>query len=235
MVMVSNMQDQETGSRRASRSGKRSRPRAYRSELREERAAETKSRIVTAARGLFASRGFAGTTVAVIAEEAGVAVPTVYAVFGNKSEIMRELLSRLEVEADAERWRERVAGEHDPHRKLEKYAAWHRELFSSGSDVLGAALNASGDPAVVELRVQGDRSARSWLEPIIAELADSGALLPGLTRAQAADRAWMLTCPEFYFRATAGCGWTDDEYQRWLTELLQNQLLRPKGGRTTGS
>jgi AcrR family transcriptional regulator len=234
--MVGYMQKQETGSRRASRSGgNKGRPRNYRSELREERAAETKSRIVTAARGLFASRGFAGTTVAVIAQEAGVAVPTVYAVFGNKSEIMRELLSRLEIEADAERWRERVDDERDPHAKLERYAAWHRELFSTGSDVLGAALNASGDPAVVELRAQGDRNARSWLDPITADLADAGALLPGLTREHAADRAWMLTCPEFYFRATAGCGWTDDEYQRWLTDLLQNQLLRPKEGHAAGS
>src|SRR5438105_10523175 len=61
--------------------------RRYRSALRDERAADTRARIVTAARDLFAARGFADTTVALIAARAGVAQPTVYAVFGSKGAI----------------------------------------------------------------------------------------------------------------------------------------------------
>ena len=57
--------------------------RPYRSTLREERARETRLRIRKSARRLFAARGFAETTIAQIAKDAGVAPQTVYAVFGS--------------------------------------------------------------------------------------------------------------------------------------------------------
>lgn len=217
---------------REARSGRADTPagqRRYRSALRAERAADTRGRIVAAARELFATRGFTGTTVARIAEHAGVAQPTVYAVFGGKSAIMHELVDRLETEACGEQWHARIKAESDPRRKLEWYAAWHRQLFSTGRDVLAATLNSGGDPAVAELRQQGDRSARAWLEPIVAALAAGHVLAPGLTEQHAVDRAWVLTSMELYFRATDGCGWSDDDYQRWLTQLLQHQLLDTDG------
>lgn len=35
----------------------------------------------------------------------------------------------------------------------------------------------------------------------------------------------MLTCVELYLSATDTCGWSDIEYEEWLTALLQQQLL----------
>lgn len=199
--------------------------RPYRSTLRKRRAADTRGRIVAAARELFATQGFAGATVARIAEQAGVAQPTVYAVFGSKGEIMRQLVNHLETDAGAEDWRARIDNEPDPRRKLEWYAAWHRDLFAAGRDVLAAAFAAGGDPAVAELRQYGYRSSQAWLEPVISALAAAGALAQGLTEHEAIDRAWILTSFEVYFRATDGRGWSDDHYQRWLTGLLHQQLL----------
>lgn len=203
--------------------------RPYRSTLRQERAADTRGRIVGAARELFAAEGFTATTVARIAAHAGVAPPTVYAVFGSKGEIMRELINRLEAEAGAEDWSARIDAEADPRRKLDQYAAWHRDLFSTGRDVLAAALHAGGDPAVAQLLEHGYRSSQAWLEPIVAALADADALAPGLTRQDAIDRGWILTSVEVYFRATDGRGWTDDHYQQWLAQLLRQQLLGDVG------
>jgi AcrR family transcriptional regulator len=205
--------------------------RRYRSALRDERAADTRARIVTAARDLFAARGFADTTVARIADRAGVAQPTVYAVFGSKGAIMRELLARLEDDADAARWRSRLESENDPVRKLEHYAAWHRQLFSTNRDVLAAAIKAGSDPAVVELREQGDRSAYDWLRPLVRSIAEAGALAPGLTEQRAQERTWIITGPELYFRITDGCGWPDEEYERWLAQMLCAQLLDPRYAR----
>ena len=56
--------------------------------MREQRVADTRRRIATAARELFAPFGFGGTTVAAIAERAGVSVPTAYATFGTKGAIV---------------------------------------------------------------------------------------------------------------------------------------------------
>lgn len=162
---------------------------------------------------------------AVIAKHAGVATPTVYATFSSKGEIIRELVSRLETEADGKQWRARIEAEPDPRRKLEWYAAWHRNLFATGRDVWAAALNAGGDPAVLDLREQGDRNAQAWLEPIIAALAAADMLAPSLTQQQALDRGLILSSLELYFRATNGRGWSDEDYQQWLTELLHHQLL----------
>src|SRR3954471_20894515 len=91
--------------------------RHYRSQLREERAADTRRRITRAAGELFAAHGFAGTTVAGIAERAGVSEATVYATFGTKGAIVRALLSEMEQQADAAGWSARIAGESDQRRE----------------------------------------------------------------------------------------------------------------------
>src|SRR3954447_20171588 len=58
--------------------------RQYRSQLRAEQARRTRTRITDAARALFMERGFAATTIAAVAEQAGVAPETVYAIYHTK-------------------------------------------------------------------------------------------------------------------------------------------------------
>ncbi len=101
------------------------------------------------------------------------------------------------------------------------------ELFAvhgfAGTTVSGAAL----DPAVLELRARADRYCREGLRGLIATLVQADALCAGLTEVRALDRAWMLTDVMLYLDATNGCGWSDDEYEDWLADLLQQQLLSP--------
>lgn len=196
--------------------------RAYHSGLRAERAAETRQRIVTAARELFATRGVPGTTVAAIAEQAGVAEPTVYATFGSKREIMKQLLEQTEQDADVARWRQRMDAEPDSDRKLMLFASWSRALFSTSHDVI-AAVHRS--PVGAELAEFGDRNRREALKKLLSSLSED--LRPDLTLAQAVDRAWMLTGPELYLLATDGCGWSPKRYETWLSSLLKDQLLKP--------
>jgi len=200
-------------------------PPRYRSPLRQQRAADTRRRIAAAALELFSVNGFSGTTVAGIAERAGVSAPTVYATFGSKGAIVRALLEQMEVNADVAEWTARIDAEPDPHRKLAAFAQWSRALFSSSKAVIAAADGAVGDPAIVELRDEGNRHRREGLRDLISELADAGALSTGLTEPNALDRAWILTGVELYLNATNGCGWSDDDYEHWLAALLQDQLL----------
>lgn len=201
----------------------------YRSPLRDAQAAQTRRRIARAAQELFAAHGFAGTTVAAIAERAGVSAPTVYATFGSKGAIVRALLTQMAADADVAGWRARIDGEGDPHRKLAAFAGWIRALFSSSKATIAAAQGAAGDPAILELRDEGDSNRRKALARVVSALATAGALQAGLTEARALDRAWLVTGVELYLAATDRCGWSDDEYERWLTALLQGQLLRPGG------
>jgi AcrR family transcriptional regulator len=204
--------------------------RRYRSRLRDERAEDTRERIVTAARELFADRGVEGATVAAIARQAGVAEPTVYAVFGSKREIMAALLARTEQQAGAGAWAGQMAAEPDPAAKVGLFARWSRELFTSSHDVVAAAHRG---PATAELASEGDRRRREAIEALAAAVAAAGALKPGLTARQATDRAWIITGPEVYLLAAA-CGWTAETYQDWLAALLREQILAPATGEGGG-
>ncbi|MFD4676099.1 TetR/AcrR family transcriptional regulator [Lentzea sp. NPDC058450] len=199
--------------------------RSYQSPLREERAAETRTRIVAAARELFATEGFAATTVAMIAQHAKVAKPTVYATFGTKAAIIGAMLGELTARADREAWWRQIQAEPEPVAKFGLYATFLRRLYSSGRDVFTAAINASSDPSVVELRERGEQDSRESLGPIVAAIDEAGALREGLSRENAVERAWMLSALELYFRA-ARLGWSDDEYESWLAESLVRQLVR---------
>ena len=64
------------------------RPRAYQSDLRQRQAAETRQRIIVAAAALFSELGYAGTTLAKIAQRAQVSVETVQK-SGPKSALIR--------------------------------------------------------------------------------------------------------------------------------------------------
>src|SRR6266545_1560110 len=65
--------------------------RRYESPRRRAQAAETREQILDAARRLFEQQGYAGTTMAAIAAEAGVALKTVYLAFETKSGVLRAL------------------------------------------------------------------------------------------------------------------------------------------------
>ena len=63
------------------------RPRAYRSELREEQTGETRARILDATMRVMAT-GLASLSVPAVAREAGVSVPTIYRHFRTKRELL---------------------------------------------------------------------------------------------------------------------------------------------------
>ncbi len=199
--------------------------RPYRSAVREDRATETRRRIAAAAKDLFAEHGFAGTTVASIASSAGVSAPTVYATFGSKGAIVKALLSQMEHDADGAAWMQRIAEQLTPQDKLTAFVRWTTALLSSSKATIQAVQGAATDPAIVELREEGDRHRRDGLRAVIGLLVQDNALGVGLSEERALDRAWMLTGVDLYLSATEGCGWTDAEYEQWLASLLIRQLL----------
>lgn len=176
---------------------------------------------------LFAEHGFRATTIASIAHRAGVAVPTVYAVFGSKGAIMKALMSEFETAADVADWDARIQAEDDPAGKLRLFAEWSAHIFTTSRAVILAAADATSDPAIVELKADGDRRRRHGVRRLVASLAATGALAPGLSRARATDRAWALSGLELYLATTVECGWSAASYANWLGDLLVTQLLAP--------
>ncbi len=198
--------------------------RRYRSELREERARETRLRIRKSARRLFTDKGFVETTVAQIAADAGVSAQTVYASYGSKAAIVGAMLDELEGAIDEARV-DKLKAEQDPRRQLQMFVSTNRTLFEQGAPILRAAFAASGDPDVAAMGRRGDDNRREGTRQLARRWAAVGALRSGLKEKDAADRFWLLTSPEQFLLAIDRLSWTPARYHRWLVSLLETELL----------
>ena len=199
--------------------------RPYRSSLREERALETRRRIRSSARDLFAAQGFTATTIAEVAEAAGVAPQTVYAVFGSKAGIVVAMIEELEEAVDLATWVERLIAAESPRQRLRIFAAWMRTFVESGSSILRAALAARDDPDVAAMARAGDSNRRNGISQLMAMIAEGGALREGLDHEEAVERMWLITSIELYFQAVDFLGWPPDQYEQWLADTLAWEIL----------
>lgn len=103
--------------------------RTYRSRRRRDQARTTRRAIVAAAGRLFVDAGYGATTQQQIADEAGVAVQTIYATFGTKRAILEQLLDTSIAGDDApivvndRDWMREVFRNPDTSARLHAYAA----------------------------------------------------------------------------------------------------------------
>jgi hypothetical protein len=59
-----------------------------------------------------------------------------------------------------------------------------------------------------------------------AHLSETGHLRDDLSVTEAADRLGVLTNPELYRLTVLAGGWTPQQYQDWLVELVAASLCR---------
>src|SRR5215470_3271805 len=127
--------------------------RPYRSSKHEAMRQATRQSVIAAAGRLFSERGYAGSSIEALAEAAGVAVPTVYAAFGNKRSILRAMLAAAVDEAEprpvAERLREQAAGVPDPATRVQKMMRLLVSFLALSADVLRVIRGAAAvDPEI---------------------------------------------------------------------------------------
>ena len=152
---------------------------AYRStERTEARRAETRGRIVTAARELIAEGGYVAAQVAPVADRAGVAVGTVYRHFPSKSDLFAEVFreaSQHEVDAMAEAVHASTGPA--PERIAAGVEAFARRALA-GRRLAWALLAEPVDPAVEAERLHFRHSYRDLMAEVLAEGVDTGELPP---------------------------------------------------------
>lgn len=200
--------------------------RPYQSTLREERALETRLRIRDSARKLFASKGLAQTTINEIAEDAGVAPQTVYSVFGSKGGIVAAILEDHQEAAGESTRIAEIVSEEDSHRQVRLFVSWIRTFFEQGAPVIRMVLTANNDPDVAAVADQGDQGRRDGTRRLTGMWASRGDLRDGISHDDAAQRLWLLTSAEQYMLATDKLGWNPDQYEQWLGDLLERELLK---------
>lgn len=196
---------------------------APRATLRAERAQVTRRRIADAARTLFAGKGYGATTLREVAQEAGVAVQTVYAVFGSKAGILRELREAVVVEPEAAALFGRALAGADRRRAVRLFAASIRRRWEAGHDVVVANEDAAATEPAIRAEVDAVLTRRRGG---IARLADAVGSMPGptLDTARVAALFDALSLPEVYRELVVVQGWTPDDYEDWLARTLEEQL-----------
>ena len=205
------------------------------SPLRREQAAQTRQRILAAARRLFISRGYVATTMSAIATEAGVAAETVYASAGAKPVILATLTDQVVAGDDpapvSHRERvKRLLAEQAPAQWLGAYADEVRGIQDRWAGMYTAMRHATAaDPQIAALWADKMQARLDGIRPLAAALAGRGMLAPGITADRAADVIWTLGSPETYQLLVFDRGWDPDDYQKWLTMTL-GQALLPRAG-----
>ncbi len=206
--------------------------RAYDSPRRREQAAATRELMLAAAQRLFERDGYASTSMASIAKEAGVALKTVYLAFETKSGTLRAVWNRLlrgeagDVPVGQQAWFRHVLDEPDPARKLRLNAANSRMVKERAGRIMEVIRAAApGDPAIAALwdRIQTEFHANQ--REVVESLATSNALKPELDVAAAADILWTLNHPTLYQLLTRERGWTPQRFEQWLAAITCDQLL----------
>jgi AcrR family transcriptional regulator len=206
--------------------------RSYDASGRREQARARRRAVVVAAKALFERDGFRPTTIAAVAERAGVSAESIYKGFGTKASLAKAVFDFV-IAGDDEPvpvWRrseaDAVRAEPDVRRKIMLYAR-------------GLATRQQRSAKVQMLIRDGGRTdetlAALWRQ-LLAErltgmtmlgrhLIESGPLRKGIELDEVRDVLWTYTAVELYELLALERGWPLDRYAEWIGHAITAALL----------
>ncbi|GAB4229760.1 MAG: hypothetical protein Tsb0021_07660 [Chlamydiales bacterium] len=200
--------------------------RTYNSESREAQAAQTRSRILEAAQKLFQTKGFDRVTINDLAKSAEVSMPTIYAIFKSKRGVLQSLIdSALPPEKFSALVNDSMQ-EKSPEKRLQATAKLTRQIYDAEKELIdilrGATVVA---PEFKELELERERRRYERQGEYVKEMMERGNLSRDLTLQKSRDILWAFTGRDIYRMLVIERGWTSDDYEKWLAELLIKSLL----------
>jgi AcrR family transcriptional regulator len=217
----------------ASFAAPRRRRSGYHSPLRQRQAAETRQSVLRAGIRLFGERGWTGTTLAAVAKEAGTAVETIYSTFGSKAGLLMAAMDVAIVGDDEEapmieRDTFAALGSGPRRDRLRRATRLAQESYVRTLPVLGALEEAAASDETARARlVRYEEDRRSVIE------AGLELIVGGPVPVAVVDAVWVLASPETLRMLTEERGWSTDEYEEWLAQMVDAALRR--GGATVGA
>jgi len=198
--------------------------REKRTPLRQRQAEATRSLIVEAARALFLADGYTSTTIEAIADQAGVAVSTIYAIFGSKRGILRLIREEWHRQTHIQEFLAEDQTELEPTMRLDSLALATCWQWQMGAEVIAIYRSAAAADreAAAEL-AEALAGRRKGLDAFIGSLANH--LRPGLDIQDASAILRALCQVELYEELVGRSGWTAQAYQNWLAAALKRELL----------
>lgn len=219
----------------AAKRGYDARSRRGRAEL--ERA-DTRQRVLAAARARFLADGYTGTKMLDIAAEAGVAIASVYRAGRSKAELIEMILATTGDDLDQASNQSvtfaalnppqypLIAAEPDPAQQVRMIA----DRIAGVLERIGPLWTVFRDAAGVDARAAA--TMRAVLDRRAAAFEIAVALLPAqrlrVSRRECVDTLWALSSPEMYLMLRSIRGWSQHHYRDWLRQTLLVQLLTPQ-------
>ncbi|MEO5921431.1 MAG: helix-turn-helix domain-containing protein [Pseudolysinimonas sp.] len=200
--------------------------RSYRSPRRDAQAQDTRARLLASARRLFAETGWTRTTLKAVAVDAGVAEPTVYAIFQSKSGLAVALLDAVDSAADLTRLTADLGQPGaTPREQILAVAAFERRMYEGAGDLIrllrdGASLD---DDLAAAYQDGVGRSEFGWRRLISNWPA--GTLRAGVDAERAVSVALLACSLATFDLLHLERGWPLDQVEQWCGELLLRELI----------
>lgn len=203
------------------------RKRVYNSPTRKAQALKTKERLLAAAKKLFRTKGVEKTTIEDIALLAQASVPTVYSLFQSKLGVLRTLLDNALSQDRFEALVQKGTTEKSPIKRLEATARIARELYDAEKNLIDLLDGAAAlDPTFKKLEAERETRRYFRQEEAMKYMSEKGYLRADLSLAKAQDILWAFTGRDLYRLMVIERGWSADEYEKWLADLLIRTLLK---------
>ncbi len=204
---------------------------AYDNRQRQEAARSTRARIIDTAKTAFLHRGFGGTTIRQVADEAGVSQETIYKTFGGKAALLKAVYDVSLASGDeaiplaARPEAIAVRDAPSPGAAASAYAEL-AQLISSRIDPLLRVLLGSRDTdkALAEFARTTERERHVGSAFYVRHWEQSGWLRDDITTEHAIDSVWALNSPQPRW-LLLDHGWSEEHYTRWLAELISHAIF----------
>lgn len=206
--------------------------RRYNSPSRDELARRNREAAIDAAERQFLERGYAATSIASVAEEAGVSVQTIYKVFGGKSGLVRAIYERGLLGRGAgpafDRSDAMRAREADPRKIMREWGVLTAEVASVLTPIRLLMRDAAvSDPEMAALVKETETSRLDRARHHARFLQERGYLRGGVTRREATDVLWVCTSVELFNLLVTQRGWSFSRFGRFVSDFMIASLLPP--------
>jgi len=210
----------------------RAKKRAYDASSRREAAETTRRAILDAATTMFCEKGYAGASMQAIAQEAGIALDTVYAAVGKKPALFALLVEAaisgadVAIPAEERDYVQAIRAVPTASGKLAIYASALRSIQERLAPLFRVLQQAStADEGLAQLwKGIAERRAKNMLL-LAKELAATGQLRRDLNIETVADVLWTMNSPEYYLLLVEGRGWDPAKFEDWLKDAWSRLLL----------
>jgi AcrR family transcriptional regulator len=205
----------------------------YDNRQRQEAARTTRARIIETANKSFLRRGFGGTTIRQVADEAGVSQETIYKTFGGKAALLKSVYDvslagdDLDIPLAARPEAIAVRDAASPAAAASAYAELAQVISSRIDPLLRVLLGSRDtDKALAEFARTTERERHLGSAFYVRQWEQAGWLRNDITTDHAIDSVWALNSPQPRW-LLLDHGWSEEQHTRWLAELIRHAIFAP--------